>query len=72
MNKIPTYTKAVVLTLYAALLMTREGVIARLDKLDNDRGEVPAWAYVTGATAILAGVVYAAVKGYVNKWLGKL
>jgi hypothetical protein len=72
MKKITAYT--IMLTMMALVVLggVRDAVAVRLQRLDNDRGDVPGWAIASGAACVLGALVYAAYNGVINKWIKKI
>lgn len=72
MKKITKTVNNIVVLSMLTFLAAKTAVSARLEKIDNDRGDVPGWAIASGAACVLAALVYTAYSGVINKWIAKI
>jgi hypothetical protein len=72
MQKITKNVTTVAVMAILALSVAKTAVAGRLEKLDNDRGDVPGWAIASGAACVLAALVYAAYNAVISKWIAKI
>jgi asparagine N-glycosylation enzyme membrane subunit Stt3 len=60
------------LTFLAATTAAKTAITGRLERIDNDRGDVPGWAIASGAACVLAALVYTAYSNVINKWIKRI